>query len=71
MRKKKGPLELCRVFRSVGSTYEEFPNEAGKTYVNVPRGRVLIAAFRGQTNDTHNGFMLESMIDDAAPTPRE
>jgi isoquinoline 1-oxidoreductase subunit beta len=58
---KKKPLDLP-MFSLVGSTYG-IPNEAG-TYVNVPLP-VRISAFRGN-NDTHNGFMLESMIDDAA-----
>ena len=58
---KKKPLDLP-MFDLVGSTYG-IPNEAG-TYVNVPLP-VRIGAFRGN-NDTHNGFMLESMIDDAA-----
>jgi isoquinoline 1-oxidoreductase beta subunit len=58
---KKKPLDLP-MFDLVGSSYG-IPNEAG-TYVNVPLP-VRIGAFRGN-NDTHNGFMLESMIDDAA-----
>jgi isoquinoline 1-oxidoreductase subunit beta len=58
---KKKPLDLP-MFDLVGSAYG-IPNEAG-TYVNVPLP-VRIGAFRGN-NDTHNGFMLESMIDDAA-----
>ena len=58
---KKKPLDLP-MFSLVGSTYG-IPNEAG-TYVNVPLP-VRISAFRGN-NDTHNGFMLESMLDDAA-----
>jgi isoquinoline 1-oxidoreductase subunit beta len=62
---KKKPLDLP-MFSLVGSTYG-IPNEAG-TYVNVPLP-VRISAFRGN-NDTHNGFMLESMIDDAAREAR-
>jgi len=58
---KKKPMDLP-MFSLVGSSYG-IPNEAG-TYVNVPLP-VRIGAFRGN-NDTHNGFMLESMIDDAA-----
>ncbi len=58
---KKKPVDLP-TFSLVGSSYG-IPNEAG-TYVNVPLP-VRIGAFRGN-NDTHNGFMLESMIDDAA-----
>src|SRR6267378_3698621 len=58
---KKMPVDLP-TFDLVGSSYG-IPNEAG-TYVNVPLP-VRIGAFRGN-NDTHNGFMLESMIDDAA-----
>src|SRR5712664_508335 len=58
---KKKPVDLP-TFNVVGSSYG-IPNEAG-TYVNVPLP-VRIGAFRGN-NDTHNGFMLESMIDDAA-----
>ncbi len=58
---KKKPVDLP-TFSLVGSAYG-IPNEAG-TYVNVPLP-VRIGAFRGN-NDTHNGFMLESMIDDAA-----
>jgi isoquinoline 1-oxidoreductase subunit beta len=60
---KKKPLDLP-MFSLVGSTYG-ISNEAG-TYVNVPLP-VRISAFRGN-NDTHNGFMLESMIDEAAHT---
>ena len=60
---KKKPVDLP-TFSLVGSAYG-IPNEAG-TYVNVPLP-VRIGAFRGN-NDTHNGFMLESMIDDAAHT---
>jgi isoquinoline 1-oxidoreductase subunit beta len=58
---KKKPVDLP-TFGLVGSSYG-IPNEAG-TYVNVPLP-VRIGAFRGN-NDTHNGFMLESKIDDAA-----
>ena len=58
---KKKPVDLP-TFSLVGSSYG-IPNEAG-IYVNVPLP-VRIGAFRGN-NDTHNGFMLESMIDDAA-----
>ena len=58
---KKKPVDLP-TFDLVGSSYG-IPNEAG-TYVNVPLP-VRIGAFRGN-NDTHNGFMLELMIDDAA-----
>ena len=58
---KKKPVDLP-TFSLVGSSYG-IPNEAG-TYVNVPLP-VRIGAFRGN-NDAHNGFMLESMIDDAA-----
>ena len=50
------------MFSLVGSAYG-IPNEAG-TYVNVPLP-VRIGAFRGN-NDTHNGFLLETMIDEAA-----
>src|SRR5258706_8619139 len=57
---KKKPVDLP-TFSLVGSSYR-IPNEAG-TYVNVPLPR-RIGAFR-RNNDTHNGFMLESMIDDA------
>ena len=60
---KKKPMDLPTL-SLVGSAYG-IPNEAG-TYVNVPLP-VRIGAFRGN-NDTHNGFMLESMIDDAAHT---
>ena len=60
---KKKPVDLP-TFSLVGSAYG-IPNEAG-TYVNVPLP-VRIGAFRGN-NDAHNGFMLESMIDDAAHT---
>ena len=52
----------CRLSASWAAAYG-IPNEAG-AYVNVPLP-VRIGAFRGN-NDTHNGFMLESMIDDAA-----
>ena len=58
---KKKPADLPW-FDLVGGPYG-IPNEAG-TYVNVPLP-VRIGAFRGN-NDTHNGFMLESMIDEAA-----
>jgi isoquinoline 1-oxidoreductase subunit beta len=58
---KKKPVDLP-TFSLVGSSYG-IPNEAG-TYVNVPLP-VRIGAFRGN-NDTHNGFMLETMIDEAA-----
>jgi len=58
---KKKPVDLP-MFSLVGSAYG-IPNEAG-TYVNVPLP-VRIGAFRGN-NDTHNGFMLETMIDEAA-----
>lgn len=60
---KKKPADLPW-FDLVGSAYG-IPNEAG-TYVNVPLP-VRIGAFRGN-NDTHNGLMLESMIDEAAHT---
>jgi isoquinoline 1-oxidoreductase subunit beta len=62
---KKKPMDLPAL-DLVGSSYG-IPNEAG-TYVNVPLP-VRIGAFRGN-NDTHNGFMLESMIDDAAREAR-
>src|SRR6202011_4751985 len=58
---KKKPVDLP-AFDLVGSSYG-IPNEVG-TYVNVPLP-FRIGAFRGN-NDTHNSFMLESMIDDAA-----
>jgi isoquinoline 1-oxidoreductase subunit beta len=58
---KKKPVDLP-MFSLVGSAYG-IPNEAG-AYVNVPLP-VRIGAFRGN-NDTHNGFMLETMIDEAA-----
>jgi CO/xanthine dehydrogenase Mo-binding subunit len=58
---KKKPVDLP-MFSLVGSAYG-IPNEAG-TYVNVPLP-VRIGPFRGN-NDTHNGFMLETMIDEAA-----
>lgn len=58
---KKKPVDLP-MFNLVGGAYG-IPNEAG-TYVNVPLP-VRIGAFRGN-NDTHNGFMLETMIDEAA-----
>jgi CO/xanthine dehydrogenase Mo-binding subunit len=60
---KKKPVDLP-MFSLVGSAYG-IPNEAG-TYVNVPLP-VRIGAFRGN-NDTHNGFLLETMIDEAAHT---
>jgi isoquinoline 1-oxidoreductase subunit beta len=60
---KKKPVDLP-MFGLVGSAYG-IPNEAG-TYVNVPLP-VRIGAFRGN-NDTHNGFLLETMIDEAAHT---
>jgi CO/xanthine dehydrogenase Mo-binding subunit len=60
---KSPTLDACHaMFSIVGSAYR-IPNEAG-TYVNVPLP-VCIGAFRGN-NDTHNGFMLETMIDEAA-----
>jgi isoquinoline 1-oxidoreductase subunit beta len=58
---KKKPVDLP-MFSLVGSAYG-IPNEAG-TYVNVPLP-VRIGAFRGN-NETHNGFLLETMIDEAA-----
>ncbi len=58
---KKKPEDLP-MFSLVGSAYG-IPNEAG-TYVNVPLP-VRIGAFRGN-NETHNGFLLETMIDEAA-----
>jgi CO/xanthine dehydrogenase Mo-binding subunit len=58
---EKKPVDLP-MFSLVGSAYG-IPNEAG-TYVNVPLP-VRIGAFRGN-NDTHNGFLLETMIDEAA-----
>ncbi len=58
---EKKPVDLP-MFSLVGSAYG-IPNEAG-AYVNVPLP-VRIGALRGN-NDAHNGFMLETMIDDAA-----
>jgi isoquinoline 1-oxidoreductase beta subunit len=55
------PLDLP-MFSVVGSSYG-IPNEAG-SYVNVPHP-TRIGAFRGN-NESHNGFILETMIDDAA-----
>jgi isoquinoline 1-oxidoreductase subunit beta len=60
---KKKPADLP-FFELVGSIYK-IPDEVG-AYVNVPLP-VRIGAFRGN-NGTHNGFMLETMIDDAAHT---
>ncbi|MDM9628491.1 molybdopterin-dependent oxidoreductase [Rhizobium sp. S152] len=59
------PLDLP-MFSVVGSSYG-IPNEAG-SYVNVPHP-VRIGAFRGN-NESHNGFILETMIDEAAYTAK-
>ncbi|MFP3553956.1 molybdopterin cofactor-binding domain-containing protein [Paraburkholderia sp. SIMBA_049] len=58
---KKKPLDLP-LFTLVGSSYG-IPNESG-TYVLTPHP-VRIGAFRGN-NETHNGFLLETIIDEAA-----
>jgi isoquinoline 1-oxidoreductase subunit beta len=58
---KKKPLDLP-LLSLVGSSYG-IPNEAGE-YVLVEHP-VRIGPFRGN-NETHNTFLLESMIDEAA-----
>lgn len=58
---KKKPLDLP-LFSLAGSFYE-IPNEAGE-YVLVEHP-VRVGAFRGN-NEVHNGFMWETLIDEAA-----
>jgi len=61
-------LWTCRRLDLVGSSYG-IPNEAGnlRQTFHFPSES---APFRGN-NDTHNGFMLESMIDDGGNARRE
>ena len=58
---KKKPLDLP-IFGLVGSAYG-IPNEAG-SYAVRPMP-VRVGAFRGNA-EVHNGFILESMVDEAA-----
>jgi isoquinoline 1-oxidoreductase beta subunit len=58
---KKKPLDLP-IFGLVGSAYG-IPNEAG-SYAVTPMP-VRVGAFRGNA-EVHNGFILESMVDEAA-----
>jgi isoquinoline 1-oxidoreductase beta subunit len=58
---KKKPLDLP-IFGLVGSAYG-IPNESG-SYTVTPMP-VRVGAFRGNA-EVHNGFILESMVDEAA-----